>query len=97
MLRRGTRYRFSGRLTCVINGKRRSAPKRTRVDIFDTIGKRTVETAGTTAARGGKLSIILAFRSSRTLTFRFTGTDGQRSQVKIRLRVVKKPKRWSRT
>ena len=35
-------YRFTGRLTCVINGKRRSAPKRTRSRLLNKVGKRTV-------------------------------------------------------
>ena len=39
VLKTGKRYRFSGRLTCVINGRRRSAPKRTRIDILNTVGK----------------------------------------------------------
>jgi hypothetical protein len=36
------------------------------------------------------LTIILAYTSSRTLTFRFTNTDGARSQVKIKIKVAKK-------
>ena len=44
----GKRYRFTGRLTCVINGRRRSAPKRTRIDILNTVGKKTMEKPGTT-------------------------------------------------
>ena len=33
------RYRYRGRLTCVIKGKRQSAPKRTRIDLFNKVGK----------------------------------------------------------
>ena len=46
MLQDKKRYRFTGRLTCVINGKRRSAPKRTRIDILNKVGKKTVDEAG---------------------------------------------------
>ena len=66
VLQRGKRYRFNGRLTCVINGKRRSAPKRTRIDILNTVGKRTFEKPGTTIRDKGRLTVILAYRSSRT-------------------------------
>ncbi len=89
---KGDRYRFSGRLTCVINGKRRSAPKRARVDIINKIGKRTYEKAGTTVRDKGRLTVILAYRSSRTITFRFTSSSGKRSQVSIKVLVEKKSK-----
>jgi hypothetical protein len=90
VLQRGKRYRFNGRLTCVINGKRRSAPKRTRVDILNTIGRKTFEKAGTTTRDQGRLTVILAYKTSRLLTFRFTNSDGQRSQVRIRVKVARK-------
>jgi hypothetical protein len=92
VLQYGKRYRFNGRLTCVINGKRKSAPKRTRVDILNKVGSKNLEKAGTTVADNGKLTVILAYRSSRTITFRFTNSDGQRSQVSIKVLVAKKKK-----
>ena len=90
VLKRGKRYRFTGRLTCVINDRRRSAPKRTRIDILNTVGRRTIEKAGTTIKNSGNLTVILAYRSSRLITFRFTNSDGQRSQVRIRVRVARR-------
>ena len=90
VLKRGKRYRFSGRLTCVVNNRRRSAPKRTRIDILNTVGKQTMEKAGTTIKNSGSLSVILAYKSSRLITFRFTNSDGQRSQVRIRVRVARR-------
>jgi hypothetical protein len=87
VLLKNKRYRFAGRLTCVINGKRRSAPKRTRVDIFNKVGRKTTEKPGTTVADKGRLSIILAYPSSRTIIFRFTNSDGRRSQVSIKVKV----------
>ena len=90
VLKRGKRYRFSGRLTCVVNNRRRSAPKRTRIDILNTVGKRTMEKAGTTIRNKGGLTVILAYKSSRLITFRFTNSDGQRSQVRIRVRVARR-------
>ena len=90
VLRAIARYRFTGRLTCVINGRRRSAPKRARIDLLNTIGKRTIEKSGSTVRTKGAFQIILAYPSSRLLTFRFTNSDGQRSQVRIRVVVQKK-------
>jgi hypothetical protein len=90
VLKSGKRYRFKGRLTCVINGRRRSAPKRTRIDILNTVGRRTVEKPGTTIGNKGNLTVILSYRSSRLITFRFTNSDRQRSQVRIRIRVAKR-------
>jgi hypothetical protein len=84
------RYRFTGRLTCVINGKRRSAPKRVRVDIFNKLHKKTYEKSGITTNSKGRLRVILAYPSSRTIIFRFTNSDGKRSQVSIKVRVEKK-------
>jgi len=92
VLRHNKRYRFTGRLTCVINGKRRSAPKRARIDLLNTIGKHTTEKSGTTVASKGAFSIILSYPSSRLLTFRFTNSTGQRSQVRIRIIVQKQKK-----
>jgi hypothetical protein len=92
VLQYAKRYRFNGRLTCVISGKRKSAPKRARVDILNKVGKKTVEKAGTTVRDKGKLTVILAYKSSRTISFRFTNTDGQRSTVTIKVKVEKKKK-----
>ncbi|HEY6890344.1 MAG TPA: hypothetical protein VI300_21245, partial [Solirubrobacter sp.] len=90
VLQYGKRYRFNGRLTCVINGKRQSAPKRARVDILNKIGKKTYNKAGTTVRDSGKLTVILAYKTSRTITFRFTNSDGKRSSVSIKVKVEKK-------
>ncbi len=90
VLQKNKRYRFSGRLTCVIKGKRVSAPKRTRVDIFNKVGRKTVERNGTTVGSKGRLSLILSYPSSRTITFRFTNSDGKRSQVSIKIKVESK-------
>lgn len=94
VLQYGKRYRFEGRLTCVVNGKRRSAPKRARVDIFNRIhkSKRLLEKRGTTVGNRGRLRIILAYKSSRTIIFRFTNSDGRRDQVSIRVKVERKKK-----
>jgi hypothetical protein len=88
----GKRYRFRGTLTCVVNGKRRSAPAKTPIELLNTIGKRTYRKGGATVRSNGKITMILAYKSSRTLVFRYTNPDGRRSQVKLKIKVVKKPR-----
>jgi hypothetical protein len=86
------RYRFRGRLTCVVGGKRKSATRHTRVDLANQIGKKVYEKGGATVRDKGGITMILSYKSSRTLIFRFTNLDGKRSQVKIKITVTKKPK-----
>ncbi len=97
VLQSGKRYRFRGRLTCVIKGKRQSAPKRTRIDLRNTVGKKTIIKGGTTVRDKGNITIILSYKSSRTLIFRYVNTDGKVSQVKIKIRVEKKKKKSSKS
>jgi hypothetical protein len=89
----GKRYRFEGRLTCVVNGKRRSAPKRTRIEILNKVGRKTVKKPVTRLRAGGKLNAVLKTPNqsgSRTLIFRYRNSSGQRSQVSIRVTIIKK-------
>jgi hypothetical protein len=91
VLQYGKRYRFEGRLTCVINGKRKSAPKRTRVEILNKVGKKTVTKPATKVADKGLVRISLKYPvGTRTLIFRSRNPDGQRSQVSIKIKVEKK-------
>jgi len=83
-------YKFTGRLTCVINGKRQSAPKRTKVSIFNKVGKKTVRKPNTAIRAKGAVNLKLAFVSDRTVIFRYTNAGGQKSEVKIKVRVTKK-------
>jgi hypothetical protein len=83
------RYRFTGRLTCVINGKRVSAPKRTRIDVRAIVhGRSAPKTHGSVGAKG-KIVFRLASPSSRTLEFRFTGADSKVTRVRIKVETVK--------
>lgn len=92
VLRYKKAYKFTGRLTCVIDGKRRSAPKRTKVTILNKVGKKTVRKPNTTIRDKGAVNLKLAFVSDRTVIFRYTNADGQKSEVKIKVRVTKKKK-----
>jgi hypothetical protein len=86
----GKRYRFRGKLTCLTDGKRRSAPAKTPIELLNAIGKRTYRKGGATVRDNGAITLILSYKSSRTLVFRYTNPDGRRSQVKLKIKVVKK-------
>jgi hypothetical protein len=98
------RYRFEGRLTCVVNHRRISAPKRTKIQLLNTVKKKsskskkyhrkTVTKKGPRLGSKGRFKIYLKYpRGSRTLIFRFRNADGQRSQVSIKIKVEKKKKK----
>ena len=76
----------------MIDGKRRSAPKRTKVSILNKVGKKTVRKPNTAIRDKGAINLKLAFVSDRTVIFRYTNADGQKSEVKIKVRVTKKKK-----
>jgi hypothetical protein len=90
VLQKSKRYLFKGRLTCVVNGKRQSAPKRARIDLQNKVGKKTTDVSGTTIASKGAFKIILSYRSSRSLIFRFTNSEGKVAKVTIKIKVEKK-------
>jgi hypothetical protein len=88
VLRAKARYRFRGRLTCRAQKLRRSATRGVSVEILNRIGRRTFGVTGATTTTGGRLTIILSYRSSRTLIFRHRSTSGT-SQVRISITVVR--------
>ena len=88
VLERNRTYRFKGRLTCVVRHHRVSGPRHARIDLLNVVGKRTVEKNGTTVRAAGRITLILRYRSSRTLIFRFVNGDGRRAQVKIKIRIA---------
>jgi hypothetical protein len=93
VLQKGKRYRFTGRLTCVVNGKRHSAPKKTRVEENDVVkGKRSFK-GGTLVQGSGKVSIIIAVTSSRTIEFSVTDANGKTSRVRIKVTVSKQKRK----
>jgi hypothetical protein len=85
----GKRYRFTGRLTCVINGKRVSAPKRTRIDVLAIVHGRSALEGRASVGSQGKIVFRLASTSSRTLEFRFTDPNGKVTRVRIKVETVK--------
>jgi len=83
-------YRFTGRLTCLINGKRKSAAKGARIEVRNTVGRNTVRKANGKVGNGGKITVLLKYPSSRTIEFRFTSADGKTSKVRIKVRIAQR-------
>ena len=85
------RYRFTGRLTCVINGKRQSAPKRTKVRPLNKVGKKTVRKPNTAIrAKGAVQTSSWPSSSDADGDLPLHQREGQKSEVKIKVRVTKK-------
>jgi hypothetical protein len=93
VLYKNKKYRFTGRLTCLVKGRRVSAAKKTKVQIYAIVKGKTVHKGTARVASGGKLTIRLASPSARTLEFRFKGADGKTTRVRIKITVVKAPKK----
>lgn len=90
VLRRNGRYRFSGTLTCLVNGRRVHAPSGVVVGLYNQIGKKTYRKSGITTRSNGAVSIILSYPTSRVLDFRYTSLDGTTARVRIRIVVSAK-------
>jgi hypothetical protein len=87
VLLKSKKYRFTGRLTCVIGGRRQSAPKGAKVELLNVVKGKTVGKPKLTVAAGGKLTVVVKYASSRTLEFRYRAVDGKTSTVKIKIRI----------
>jgi hypothetical protein len=90
VLLKNKRYRFTGRLTCVVNDKRKSAAKGTKISLRNTLGRKTVTKPGTKVGSAGKITLHLKYVSSRTIEFRYTGADGKTSKVRIKVRIAQR-------
>jgi hypothetical protein len=90
VLERGTRYRFRGRLTCVVRNHRVAAPKRSRIDFLNRLGRRTLDKGGALTRDKGRVTIIVTALSTRTLIFRFAGPNGKNVDVKIKVKVARR-------
>jgi hypothetical protein len=89
VLVKGKRYRFAGKLTCLVNGKRVSAPKHTRISLLAVIKGKSHSKGRTTVGSKGKIVVRFSVPSSRTLEFRFTTADKKVTRVRIKVQVVK--------
>jgi hypothetical protein len=85
----GRKYRFEGRLTCRINGRRRSAPHGTKVELRHVRRGRTVDRVTLRVRSRGEIVAPVRLRRSRTLVFRFEAEGVRPVQVRIPVRVVR--------
>jgi len=84
----GLRYRYLGRLTCSVNGRRRPAPKGTRIEVRNRLRGRTFVKPGVKVRKDGLIVTKLAYPSSRVVVFRARGSRGELVTVRIPIRVV---------
>jgi len=87
-LRKGRAYRFKGRLTCRAGSRRRSAPRGTPIEILSRVRGRTIRKGGATVHRKGRITVLLAYRSARTIVFRYRAANGRTTRVKVKIRVI---------
>jgi len=90
VLLKNKRYRFTGRLTCLVKNKRRSAEKGTRIEVRNTLGGKTVRKPSGKVGNGGKITVVLKYASARTIEFRFTNADNKTSKVRITVRIAQR-------
>jgi hypothetical protein len=91
----GQRYRYLGRLTCRVNGRRRPAPRGTRIEVRNRVRGRTFVKPGVKVRKDGLIVTKLAYPSSRVIVFRARGTSGDLVSVRIPIRVVHVKRRRS--
>jgi hypothetical protein len=97
VLEAGKRYRYLGRLTCRINGRRRPALRGTVVEFRIRVGKRVVRQQALKVRKDRRLLLKVAYPAgSRVLLFRVRGAGGDTVSVRVPIRVVKVKKRGRR-
>jgi hypothetical protein len=89
VLARGRKYRYAGRLTCRINGRRSPAPRGTEVQVRNRVRGSTLTKPSFTLRKAGDVAVRLAYRSSRVVIFRIRAADGDYLRVRIPIRVVR--------
>jgi hypothetical protein len=89
VLAAGRKYRFRGRLTCIVDGRRKAAPRGTLVQVRDRRNGRTIERPAARVKLGGAIVTKLAHRRSCTVVFRIRGAGGHLVSVRIPIRVVR--------
>jgi len=89
VLAAGRRYRYLGRLTCRVNGRRRPAPQGTRIEIRNRLRGRTFVKPGVKVRKNGLIVTKLAYPSSRVIVFRARAASGELVRVRIPIRVVR--------
>ena len=89
VLGRRCKYRFRGRLTCLVEGRRKAAPRGTLVQVRDRRNGRSIERPAARVKTGGAVVVKLAHRRSCSVIFRVRGAGGHLVSVRIPIRVVR--------
>jgi hypothetical protein len=97
VLRFRHRHLYRGRLTCMVGGKRVSAPDGAKVQIYYRIWRRSFRKhrgpitvrKGAIRVRGGRLRVRLGFLSGRTIVFRYRSPEGEAASVKLRIAIAR--------
>jgi hypothetical protein len=90
LLRAGRRYRFEGKLTCRLDGRRRPAPRSTLVGIRNRLHGRLVVRKPAKVRGGGRFVVKLAHRRSCVVLFRVRAASGRLVSVRIPIRVARR-------
>jgi hypothetical protein len=83
------KYRFRGRLTCLVEGRRKAAPRGTLVQVRDRRNGRSIERPAARVKTGGAIVVKLAHGRSCSVIFRVRGAGGHLVSVRIPIRVVR--------
>jgi hypothetical protein len=86
------RYRYTGRLTCLVGGVRRNAPAETVVDVLNLVRHRTVLKSGTTVRGDGMFTILLAYPTDRTIVFAYRPSGAAAASVRLQVDVTPRPR-----
>jgi hypothetical protein len=85
VLRRGKRYRYRGRLTCLVNGRRTGAPRNSVVDVGSKVRDRYYKVLRTKTNAKGQISVAMACSSTRTIVFSYTSSSGGVAEASLRV------------
>jgi hypothetical protein len=85
ILRLNKRYLYRGRLTCLVNGRRVGAPRNTVVDLSFKVHGHTHNHYGTTTNAKGRIAVVIACSSKRTIVFTYKSPTGVVTKATLRV------------
>ncbi|PTL55459.1 hypothetical protein [Paraconexibacter algicola] len=86
IFKKGRRYRFRGKLTCLSNGKRVIAPRGTAIEVVNRIGGRAVSKSGASVRTRGEITWFNpANYTTREIEFRYRPRTGAAARVTQRI------------
>lgn len=86
IFKKGRRYRFRGKLTCLSNGKRVIAPRGTAIEVVNRIGGKAVSKSGASVRTRGEITWFNpANYTTREIEFRYRPRTGSAARVTQRI------------